>query len=221
MISRLPAPSPTIARVAPFAVFALLTSFQGYGPETAKYWIYAAKTVLGAGLLWWVWPVAKEMRWTFSWAGLLVGVVIAGLWIGLEPFYPHFGRGGKPWNPFADFGERSALAWFFVSVRLLAVTLVVPPLEEVFYRSFLYRYISKPDFESVPLKGVRWPAFLITAALFGAAHPGEWLPGMLCGAAYQALVCWKGRLGDAILAHAVTNLILGIYVVSSRSFQFW
>ncbi len=114
-------------------------------------------------------------------------------------------KAGSPWNPHAQFGQGSALAWLFITVRLGGSTLVVPPLEEVFYRSFLYRYIIKADLQSVPLGTFHWTAFLATSALFGLEHH-EWLAGILCGFAYQGLVCWKGRLGDAMTAHAITNL---------------
>jgi len=91
-------------------------------------------------------------------------------------------------------------------------TLIVPPLEEVFYRSFLYRYIAKPDFLSVPLNQFLPLPFLATAAVFGFSH-NEWLAGILCGAAYQGLVIRKNRLGDAMTAHAITNFLLGLWVV--------
>jgi hypothetical protein len=60
----------------------------------------------------------------------------------------------------------------------------------------------------------------VTSLLFGFAHY-EWLPGVLCGAIYQGLVCRKGRLGDAITAHAITNFLLGIWVVTRGAWHFW
>ena len=97
---------------------------------------------------------------------------------------------------------------------------MVPPLEEIFYRSFLYRYIAKPDFQSVPLGQFSWTPFLATSVVFGLAHQ-EWLAGILCGFAYQSLVCRKKRLGDAISAHAVTNFLLGVWIVWKGAWHFW
>jgi len=51
----------------------------------------------------------------------------------------------------------------------------------------------------------------VTSLLFGFEHR-EWLAGIFCGFAYQGLVCWKKRLGDAITAHAITNALLGYWV---------
>src|SRR5207249_698742 len=73
----------------------------------------------------------------------------------------------KPWNPPLQFGPGSGLATMFVAVRIIGSTCVVPPLEEVFFRSFLYRYLAKPDFQSIPIgRFLLWP-FLITSVLFG------------------------------------------------------
>ena len=97
-------------------------------------------------------PFVSEMRWAFSWEAVVVGVGIFAVWVGLDPFYPKLIRnGGATGNPNDTFGEGSALAWFFIAVHILGMTFVVPPLEEVFYRSFLYRYIARQDFLSVPL----------------------------------------------------------------------
>ena len=108
----------------------------------------------------------------------------------------------------------------FIAVRVLGSSLVVPPLEEVFFRSFVYRYLFQPDFLSVPLGRFAWTPFLLTSILFGLEH-NQWLAGILCGLAYQGLVCRKKRLGDAITAHAITNLLLGLWVVWRGAWNFW
>src|SRR6185503_3662594 len=125
-----------------------------------------------------------------------------------------------PWNPFSQFGDGTALGWFFAAVRVLGSSFVVPPLEEVFYRSFLYRWIARPDFSSVALGHFAWTPFLLAALIFGFAH-NEWLAGILCAAAYQGLVCYKKRLGDAVTAHAITNFLLGAWVVWRGAWHFW
>jgi CAAX prenyl protease-like protein len=140
--------------------------------------------------------------------------------IGLESWCPNPSANQLPWNPHEQFGAGSALAWLFIVGRMLGSTFVVPPLEEVFFRSFLYRYIIKVEFLSVPLGMFHWTAFLATSAIFGFEHH-EWLAGILCGFAYQGLVCWKKRLGDAITAHAITNFLLGAWVIWKGAWGFW
>lgn len=212
--------SPALARVFPFVLFAGLTFFQDSFGEPARYWIYFGKTLLGVWALWVVRPLVTEMKCHFSCAALFVGVAVFVIWIALDPFYPHFGKRGVMWNPFAQFTDNSPQAWFFVGIRVLGSAVVVPPLEEILYRSFLYRWIVRKDFQSGPLDEFNPRAFVLTSLIFGFAHY-EWLAGILCGAAYQWLVIRKGRLGEAIVAHAVTNLLLGLWVVWRGAWHFW
>lgn len=212
--------SPALTRALPFAVFVGLTFLQGrFGPDGA-FWIYLLKTVVGAWMIWLVRPLIAEMKWRFSWEGLIAGVAVFVLWVGIDGWYPQFGAGGPAWNPVAHFGAGTFAAGFFILVRIAGSALVVPPLEEVFFRSLLYRYLVNPDFRSVPLGQFGWMPFLITSALFAVEH-SQWLAGLLCGFAFQALVCWRKRLGDAITAHAVTNLLLGLWVVWKDAWNFW
>ena len=219
--------SPALARVAPFAIFLLLTALQGHWDETSRYWLYLAKTIIGAGLVWLMWPVVTEMRWAFSWEAVVVGVGVFVIWVGLDGWYPSLdaifkkSAANKPlWNPHAQFGQGSAMAWTFIATRIVGSTFVVPPLEEVFYRSFLYRYIIRPNFLAVSLRTFNALAFVVTAVIFGFSH-NEWLAGILCGFAYQGLVLWKKRLGDAMTAHAITNFLLGVWVVWRGAWHFW
>jgi CAAX prenyl protease-like protein len=225
--------SPLAARVAPFVIFVLLTAAQGkFGPASA-YWFYFAKTLVGAWLIFEIRPLVAEMRWAFSWEAVAVGVGIFAIWVGISgewttqnSLWVKLGVSTPPknllptWNPNAQFGVGSALAWLFVVVRILGSTFVVPPLEETFYRSFLYRYLASQNFLSVPLNKFLPLPFLATAALFGLAH-NEWLAGIVCGAAYQWLVLRKNRLGDTMTAHAITNFLLGIWIVWRGAWNFW
>ena len=212
--------SPAAARVAPFLVFLALTACQGEFGAASAYWFYFAKTIVGAWLVWEMRPLVLEMRWAISWEAILVGAGIFALWVGLDPLYPKFLKGGATGNPHYVFGANSALGWFFIAVHILGMTFIVPPLEEVFYRSFLYRYVATQNFLSVPLNKFLPLPFFATAAVFGFSH-NEWLAGILCGAAYQWLVLRKNRLGDAMTAHAITNFLLGTWIVWKHAWNFW
>ena len=224
---------PTALRLLPFVIFVLLTAAQGKFGAASAYWFYLAKTLAGAGMVFALRPFIAEMRWAFSWEAVAVGVGIFLLWIGVSgewttqnSLWVKLGFSHPPakftaaWNPQEQFGSGSALAWLFIAVRILGSTFVVPPIEEVFYRSFLYRYIAQHEFLSLPLNRFLLRSFLATAFIFGFSH-NEWLAAILCGAAFQWLVLSKNRLGDAMTAHAITNFLLGIWVVTRGAWQFW
>lgn len=223
--------SPLLVRAAPFLVFVLLTSMQGILGEASRYWIYIAKSLAGFWMIWIIRPFIPELKWAVSLRSVLAGVIVFAVWIGLDGFYPttdliftRLGFGpkepGGSWNPNVAFGAGSGLAWVMITTRILGSSLVVPPVEEVFYRSFVYRWIADPQIDRVSLRRFAWVPYVVTALLFGSAHR-EWLPGILCAMIYQSLVFRRGDLGEAITAHGVTNLLLGLWVVWRGAWQFW
>ena len=234
-----------LVRVVPFFIFLGLTFLQDPLGEGARYWIYFLKTIAGAAMLLFIFRYIAEFEWRFSWEALIIGIGVFAVWVGLDGHYPSLdglyreyvcpvleklglvkscavetAAAPKPWNPNIVFGVSSPLAIFFILVRILGSTLVVPPLEEMFYRSFVYRFLAHKDFLSVPFGKFAFGPFIITSLVFGFAHH-EWLPGILCGFAYQGLVIWKNRLGDAVTAHAITNFLLGLWVVGKGAWHFW
>jgi CAAX prenyl protease-like protein len=221
--------SPVFVRAAPFLAFLLITLIQKNSGGAGDYWLYLAKTVIVGWMLWTFRRQIAEMRWKFSGEAIVVGIGVFLMWIGLVPLLELIGINASwavrksatapVWNPLGFFLS-PVLGWLFVMVRIVGSTVVVPPMEEVFYRSFVYRYIAKPDFQTVPIGQFFWLPFIITSVMFGFGHH-EWLAGILCGFAYQGLVCWKKRLGDAITAHAITNFLLGLWVVYKNAWHFW
>jgi CAAX prenyl protease-like protein len=212
--------SPVYARVAPFVIFYILTCAPLFFGEGTRFWFYFAKTFVGAWLVWEMRPIVLELRWAISWEAIVMGIAVFFMWVFLDPFYPQAKATGPVWNPHAEFGENSATAWLFVIVRIFGMTIVVPPLEEVFYRSFLYRYFVRINFLEMPLRQFHPTSFLVTSIIFGVSHQ-QWLAGILCGFAYQWLVIRKNRLGDAMTAHAITNFLLGVWVVWRGDWKFF
>ena len=212
--------TPAVVRTAPFIIFLCLTFIQLAPGETTPFWAYLAKSIVGVLLVWLTLPLVAELKWRIGWEGVAVGGIVFGLWVGLEGRYPVFQESGSNWNPFAVFGESAPMAWMFVCVRIVGSTLLVPLLEEVFYRSFLYRWIARPDFEGADLGRFEWKPFLLVSLVFGLAHR-EWLAGLLTGALLQWLVLRRRDLGDALTAHAVANLLLGGWVVWREHWVFW
>ncbi len=151
----------------------------------------------------------------------IVGGAVFVAWIGIDKWvpYPHLGtRVG--FNPFESL-DRPGVAAAFVVVRLYGLCLLVPVMEELFWRSFLLRYLTTTEhFESLPVGVFSWGAFWLVALVFGIAHP-EWLPAVITACAYALLLRRTKSLFAVVVAHAVTNGALGIYILLSHDWLYW
>ena len=205
--------SPLLARVLPFVVFLAMTSCQGSIGTESHFWVYLAKCVVGVWLIRVTWPLVSEMRWVISFEALLAGTLVFILWVTLDVPYTKFSQPDDSWNLQKQFAAAPVMVWVFAGVRIAGSTLLVPMLEEVFYRSFLYRYILAPNWMFTAHSSFAVKPFLITSIVFGFTHQ-HWLAGIACGMIYQLLVIRTNRIGDAITAHAVTNLLLGVWVIT-------
>jgi CAAX prenyl protease-like protein len=148
---------------------------------------------------------------------VLAGILVFVLWIHMD--WP-FATFGKPagYNP-AIFEDR-AIRTLFVASRLAGAILVVPVMEELFWRSFLIRYVMTPDFMKMPIGHFTWFSFILTTVLFGFEH-NLWLAGMMAGVAYNLILYYTKSISQCITAHAVTNLCLGLYVLNTGAWKFW
>ena len=113
-----------------------------------------------------------------------------------------------------------AARWAFISVRLLGLVLVLPVVEELFWRSFLLRWLIDNDFTRVPIGKVTPMAAAVTSVLFGLAHP-EWLPALLTGALWAWLLWQTKSLSACLISHMTANLALGVYVIVTHDWKFW
>lgn len=209
------------AYVVPMALFMALTALEGYAPKQYV-WLVLAKAVVVTMALVYFRPPWKEIR---AEARVLVPAVVVGLvvfaeWVLLDRWipYPHIGsRAGL--NPFTAI-ESEPLRLLFLVIRFYVLVLMVPVMEEIFWRSFLLRYFTNPDFAALPVGTFSWGAFALVAGGFALAH-SEWLVALLCAAAYGLLLRQTRSLFACIVAHAVTNLALGIYILIAHDWKYW
>ena len=157
--------------------------------------------------------------------GLLVGILVTVLWIvpEISPFYrtwfcwpigslPAASHHPSPYDP-------AVCGWALTITKLIGSAFVIAPVEEVFFRSFLYRWLQKRDFRAVPLSRFNLSAFLWMVFLFTLEHDRP-LAAALAGALYGfAAIRWG--LASAIAAHVTTNLLLALHVIFSNSWAFW
>ena len=114
--------SPIHARVLPYVIILILTFVQDSFEGPLRYWLYLVKMLVGAWCIWEVRALIPEMRWAVSWEAVLVGVLVCLMWVGLDPYYgkvQFLVKAGALWNPFKEFGEKSAMGWLFAVVRII------------------------------------------------------------------------------------------------------
>ncbi|MDY6847801.1 MAG: CAAX prenyl protease-related protein [Geoalkalibacter sp.] len=220
-----------IDHLAPFAAWLILMEAL---PRTAG--SYALRTLVCAGLFLWLrpWRHYGAFHLRHLPLALLTGVVVWGLWILPElsfwrewPAFEGFYRRWAilpPWETFSAPAQSvyvpEVAGWPLALMRLAGSALVIAVIEEYFWRGFLYRRLMERDISQVALDRFQLGAFALTALLFGLEHT-RWLVGIIAGLAYGALVLRTCDLHAAVVAHVVTNLLLGLYVLAAGAYGFW
>jgi CAAX prenyl protease-like protein len=196
-------------------------------------WVYPLKTLTVAAALWFFRRDYEELRLNFSLIAVVIGLVAIAIWIAIDPLYPKvdvlmvsFERAlsqimhspppkGGPAASFDPSGH-----WVFIGFRVVGAVVVVPVMEELFWRAFLIRWLVDEDFKRVPVGKWTWPSFAITVALFGAEH-NQWLAGLICGAMYNWLLYKRKDVFSCTIAHAVSNAALAAWVLARGDWKFW
>jgi CAAX prenyl protease-like protein len=193
----------------------LLTELARWVPNSLL-WLYPLKTIVAGGLLLWFRETYSEIKLDFSWLAIAVGIFVFVLWI---PLYGGYLLLSEPEivNPY-ELAGTWVLPW--IAIRLFGSSVVVPVMEELFWRSFLLRYLVNPDFRQVPLGTFTTSALAISVALFGVEH-NQWFAGVVAGLLYTLLLYRTKSLFSCIVAHAVTNFLLGVYVLMTGDWQYW
>ncbi len=199
---------------------------------------YVARTVVVAGMLFWLWPYYTKISWRYWWVGVIVGVIGIFQWVPMQLWLQDqlpkllsgntsalavklFGASGDAFNPSTFFHSNGAF-WAFVAVRMIGAALVVPVMEELFWRDFLWRQILAPnDFKLAKVGEFGWAPFLIVPAVFALVHGNWWLSAVVWGLMIAVLLVTTKSLGACIIAHGVTNLLLAIYVLKTHDWAFW
>ena len=208
--------SPFAAYVLPFAVFILITEFARH-VEGSTLFTYPVKTFLTAWLLWRFRRHYAELEWHWSWLAVAAGVFVFVLWIPLSDPRLVMGAPTLLASPYQLAGEW-AMPW--IAVRLLGSSLLVPVMEELFWRSFVARSLVDTHFTRVPLGTFTTSSLVLSVVLFGLEHT-QWVAGIMAGLVYSWLLRRTRSLGACVLAHGVTNFLLGVYVLATESWEFW
>jgi len=210
---------PSFRYVAPFTVFMVFTEFQRWVSGPSLFWLYGVKSIAAGSLVVLLFAAHRNEiagRWDLK--AVFLGIAVAVVWIAF--FYLLNPETEPAFNP-EIFSDRPAY-WVAVSVRILGAAIVVPVIEELFWRSFLMRVLIKSDFMEVPMGAYVLKAFWLTVVAFTLVHRfWEWPGTILAGVLYGFYLVKTKNLVGCMIAHGTTNLILGIYVVCSGELRLW
>ncbi len=225
-LARLGCSRAILARTLPFAIYIsflaldALLGAQGFGDLR---WLYALRITAVASVLAFFWNDYTELHrasdgvWWHALTAIVAGILVLLVWINLDSGWVTLGSSS---GGFAAVDTTGGLDWGLIAVRIAGAALVVPVMEELFWRSFVQRWLDSSRFLDVDPCRVSLRALLITSVAFGFEH-GQWLAGIVAGLAYGWLYRRTGRLWPAVLAHAVTNFLLGCWVVRTGQWHFW
>jgi len=214
-----------VAYVLPFVVFVAFLAIQHYFPLPGHTDL-ALRTIVLTGVL----AIASRNVLTFRASRLLttilLGVVVFALWVAPDVLFPHYrehwlfhnGLLGTLGNSFPGDLRHDPLA---LALRSFRAVILVPIIEELFWRGWLMRWLIHPRFETVRPGAWSASSFWITAVLFASEHGPYWDVGLIAGVLYNWWMVRTKCLADCIVAHAVTNLCLSVYVMGTGRWEYW
>jgi CAAX prenyl protease-like protein len=213
---------PAVPYVFPFLIFIALLALQQIVPVPA--WVRFAVSM--AAILIVSRPALRGAP-SKPFLSILVGIAVFIIWIApdlISPAWHHtllFDNAvvGHPAGNTPPASKNDPIFLFF---RIAISVIAVPVLEELFWRGWLMRWIIDSNhFERVPLGAYAPAAFWVVALLFASEHGSFWDVGLLAGVVFNWWMVRTRNLWDCILAHAVTNGILAVYVIGAGQWQYW
>ncbi|MGA2834403.1 MAG: exosortase E/protease, VPEID-CTERM system [Terracidiphilus sp.] len=216
--------SPAIrAYLVPFLAI-LAATFVSKAASGNLEWLYSLRFFAAAITLWYFWPRLKSLDWRFGWFGPAAGVAvflvwIAPVWFQHQPAASPLGQALAALSPTAR--------WTWIAFRVAAAVITVPIAEELAFRGYLARRFIGREFDAVSFSSLTLLSICLSSAVFGLEHMKnlmDWqhlLLGTLAGLAFSAALRWRGRMGDAVAAHAVSNLLLAAWVLGFGDWAQW
>lgn len=179
-------------------------------------------------------PLYRDLGWRLDVETIVFGLLGATLWIGIcrLGWNESLGRllglgsllplGERPgFDPWTSIASQDVWRSVFLGVRFLGLALIIPIIEEVFLRGFLIRFVESGDWNRLRVDELGPKAYLAATAYGVVAHPSEWLAALVWFSLISLLMWRTKRISSCIVAHAITNLLLGLYVVLWQDWQWW
>ena len=218
-------PNSTLAWIAPFLAFVGIMALEKVLPIPIA-WFYPIRAVVVLAV------ILVFSRHMIPWvpgrvfASVTVGLAVFAIWIGPDLLWPGLRDHWLFHNSLMGSASSSLPADLkfnpiFIAFRVFGSVGLVPIVEELFWRGWLMRWLVKPNFRGISLGTYTPSAFWITAILFASEHGSFWEVGLLSGIVYNWWLIRTRNLADCILAHAVTNGCLAVYVLGWDKWQYW
>ncbi|MGA2537835.1 MAG: exosortase E/protease, VPEID-CTERM system [Terracidiphilus sp.] len=207
----------TAAYLAPFLAI-LGASFVSKSASGHFEWLYPLRFVAALIALWFFRGEYRKLNWRFGWAAPLTGVAICAVWIAPQ-WWTRGDAAGSLGLALASLSP--AARWVWIAFRVAAAVITVPIAEELAFRGYLARRLMARDFTEIPFARLTLLAIGLSSVAFGALHGQHWLVGMVAGLAFAAVLRRRGNMGDAVVAHAVSNLLLAAWVLTRGDWGLW
>ncbi len=217
---------PALAWIAPFAVFMLLLAVMPALPIPQPWESLLRVGILVATLWYCSRDLIASLRVRHAFGSVALGVAVFVLWIAPDALVAGWRdhwlfQNGITGSVKTTIDPDAFANPLVVVLRVLRAALLVPVIEELFWRGWLPRWLVNPDWQKVPLGTYTAFAFAATALLFASEHGPYWEVGLLCGVLYNWWMWRTKSLGDLVLVHAVTNACLSAYVLVSGRYEYW
>jgi exosortase E/protease (VPEID-CTERM system) len=212
-----PAENPTAWYLTPF--LAILAAAMVTRAATGGFeWLYPLRFFAAAIALWYFRHKYAGLDWRIGWAAPIAGFAVFAIWLGLDRM-----TGANADDAIgvrlASLSTSMRVTW--IVFRTLAATITVPIAEELAFRGFLLRRLISPDFEKVGCRSFTFLSVLGSSIAFGMLQGDRWRAGTIAGVIYALTFRQYGRIGDAVVAHAITNGLLAAWVLHSSAWQLW
>jgi exosortase E/protease (VPEID-CTERM system) len=207
----------TAAFLVPFLAI-LAASFVSKAASGSFEWLYPLRFVAGAIAIWCFRKEYRGIDWHFGWSAPVVGAGASLVWIG-QGLWSHEASGNSLGSALASLSPAMRTAW--ITLHAAAAITTVAIAEELAFRGYLPRRMIGRDFDAVPFSRITPLSICISSIGFGLMQGSHWIVGIVAGAAYGVLLKRRGRMGDAIVAHATTNLLLVAWVLLRGDWSLW
>jgi CAAX prenyl protease-like protein len=212
--------NPTVGYVAPFLIYVGMMVL-----PLPPQWLWPIRFAIVLAVILFISRPFLSLRPSHARASIGIGIAVFLIWIGPDVLFGYrhhwlfenslIGKAGSSLAPSLQHD------YFFLSIRIMSSVLLVPVLEELFWRGWMLRWLIKTDFLKVPLGTYQANSFWVVALLFASEHGSYWDVGLLAGIIYNWWIVRTKSLADCIVAHAVTNGILAAYVLAAGRWEYW